>query len=140
MPLPWLTVLQSVPWTDVIKNAPKVAEGAKKLWNSVGRKPPGVTSPEPAAPAPASSSPESQAIVALELRVAGMEAAIDDLHAQMLASSELIKALADQNAQLIRRIETHRVRWSWLAGAVVVASILAVGALVMALIGRLVHV
>ena len=39
MPIPWLTVLQSVPWSDVISNAPKVAGGAKKLWDSVARKP-----------------------------------------------------------------------------------------------------
>jgi hypothetical protein len=138
MPVPWLTVLQSVPWTDMIKSAPKVAEGAKKLWNSVGKKPPAAALPEPAMPA--SSSPEAQAIAALESRAVGMEAAITELHTQMLASSELIKALADQNAQLIRRIETNRVRWLWLAGAVVVASILAVGALVVVLIGRPVHV
>jgi hypothetical protein len=138
MPVPWLTVLQSVPWTDVLKNAPKVAEGAKKLWNSVGKKPPDAALPEPALPA--SSPPEAQAVAALELRVGGMAAAIADLHAQMLASSELIKALAEQNAQLIKRIESNRVRWLWLAGAVVVASILAVGALVVVLIGRLIHV
>ena len=48
----------------------------------------------------------------------GLETAITDLHAQMLASSELIKALADQNAQLIKRIEFNRVRWLWLAAAV----------------------
>ena len=31
MAIPWLTVLQAVPWGDVIRNAPKVADGAKKL-------------------------------------------------------------------------------------------------------------
>ena len=29
-----------VPWPDVITNAPKVGDGAKKLWNAVGDKPP----------------------------------------------------------------------------------------------------
>jgi hypothetical protein len=134
MPVPWLTVLQSVPWTEVIKNAPKVAEGAKKLWNSVGKKAPGVPMPEPA---PSSEAlPEAQALAALEARQNGIEAAIDDLHAQMLASSELIKALADQNAQLIGRIEHNRLRWRWLAAAVAVACVVAVAALAMVLIGR----
>lgn len=41
----WLTVLKMVPWGDVIENAPKVAQGAKKLWSSVGKKP--VVSPKP---------------------------------------------------------------------------------------------
>ena len=48
-----------------------------------------------------------------------MEAVFSDLHNQMLASSELIKALADQNAQLIKRIEVNRVRVLWLAAAIV---------------------
>ena len=34
----WVTVLQMVPWGEVIKNAPKVADGAVKLWNSVSKK------------------------------------------------------------------------------------------------------
>ena len=38
MPIPWLVVLQSVPWSEIIKNASKVAEGAKKLWSSVSNK------------------------------------------------------------------------------------------------------
>ena len=39
MAIGWWTVLQSVPWAEVVSNAPKVAAGAKKLWNAVGRKP-----------------------------------------------------------------------------------------------------
>ena len=38
MAIGWLTILQSVPWTEVIKNAPKVAEGARKLWSAVAKK------------------------------------------------------------------------------------------------------
>ena len=38
MAIGWLAVLKMVPWSDVIENAPKVASGAKKLWNSVGKK------------------------------------------------------------------------------------------------------
>ncbi len=30
-----LTVLSNIPWGQVVENAPKVAEGAAKLWNSV---------------------------------------------------------------------------------------------------------
>ncbi|MDB5964602.1 MAG: hypothetical protein JWQ72_1102, partial [Polaromonas sp.] len=39
MAIGWLAVLQWVPWSDVIKNAPKVAEAAKKLWNTTGKQP-----------------------------------------------------------------------------------------------------
>ena len=45
MAIPWLTVLQSVPWSDVVRNAPKVAAGAKKLWDNVAHK--GATHQDP---------------------------------------------------------------------------------------------
>lgn len=51
----------------------------------------------------------------------------------MLASSELIKALADQNTGLIKRAEANRVRLLWLSGAVVVAGVLAAISLAMVL-------
>ena len=38
MGISWLSVLQAVPWTEVISNAPKVAEGARKLWKSAGNR------------------------------------------------------------------------------------------------------
>ncbi|NMG74405.1 hypothetical protein [Aromatoleum diolicum] len=123
MAIGWLTVLQSVPWADVISNAPKVAEGAKKLWNTVAKKssPPEVSD---ASTQPAVSA-ESRTIAALEARAIALEASVADLHGQMLASSELIKALAEQNAQLVQRIETNRVRVLWLS-AVTAALALAV--------------
>jgi hypothetical protein len=138
MPVPWLTVLQNVPWSDVLKNAPKAADGARKLWSSVGKKAPPDVAPEAAVPAAA--SPEVQTIAVLESRISGIEAAHTDLHAQMLASSELIKALADQNAQLIQRIESNRVRWLWLAGAVACVGAVALTALAWLWIGRPMHV
>jgi len=138
MPVPWLAVLQSVPWSDVIKNAPKVADGARKLWSSVGGKPQAAATPEAAVPAAA--APDARNIATLEPRLSAAERAIADLQAQMLASSELIKALADQNALLIQRIETNRVRWLWLSAAVVVVGIIAVAALAWLWIGGVTHV
>jgi hypothetical protein len=58
---------------------------------------------------------------------------VNDLHGQMLASSELIKALAEQNTQLIKRIELNRVRLLWLAGVTGVVAIVALWGLVMVL-------
>ncbi|MDP3707274.1 MAG: hypothetical protein Q8R56_04205 [Polaromonas sp.] len=118
MAIGWLTVLQSVPWTDVVRNAPKVAVGAKKLWNSVGKKPP--PGAHPAAGAPAAFVPEVQSVSALALRVRDLETDAADLQAQIVASSEVINALADQNTQLIIRVDTLRVRMLWLAGALAV--------------------
>ena len=134
MPVPWLTVLQNVPWTEVIRNAPKVADGARKLWNAVGKKP---TSGAEAAVAVADDAVDA---AALQARVSALEAATADLHAQMIASSELIKALADQNAQLIARIESNRQRWLWTAGALVAVGAVALAAMLLVFLWRQPHV
>jgi hypothetical protein len=46
----------------------------------------------------------------LLLVVAAVIAATADLHQQMVESSALIKSLAEQNAQLIQRVEVNRKR------------------------------
>jgi hypothetical protein len=124
MAIGWLTVLKSVPWGEVISSAPKVAEGAKKLWKAVSNKPPSPGMPPSGAHVPVSPDPQA---------VAKLQAAVNDLHGQMLASSELIKALAEQNTQLIKRIELNRVRLLWLAGVTGVVAIVALWGLVMVL-------
>ncbi|WP_304862601.1 hypothetical protein [Rhodoferax sp.] len=129
MAIGWMTVLKMVPWTDVISNAPVIADGAKKLWNAVARKSPSATDAQPAL------SPGADAVATLQARLAAVEATALDLHQQMLASSELIKALADQNAQLIRRAEVHRVRLVRLAWATVVLAIVVMANLALPLVG-----
>ena len=123
MAIGWLSVLQMVPWSDVIKNAPKVADGAKKLWKTVGKKP--TLDEIPQSGSVAVLSPEAQAIASLRTRVAATEADVSALHAQMLASSELISTLAEQNTQLIQRVERNRVQLRWLAGVTLLAIVLA---------------
>lgn len=133
MAIGWLAVLQMVPWSDVIKNAPKVADGAKKLWNAVGKKTPApgtLTDAGTGAPL----SPEAQTAAVLQARTLALETAVQDLHEQMLASSELIKALAEQNTQLIRRAEVNRVRLLALAGVTALVTAIAVAGLVLVLV------
>ena len=132
MPIPWLVVLKSVPWTDVVRNAPKVADGAKKLWNAIGKQSP-VMERDASTENPA-ALPEDQAIIKLQMHLATVEAATADLHEQMLASSELIKVLADQNTQLVQRIEANRVRVLWLTGAIAVLGVVTLSSLVMTLV------
>lgn len=108
----WLSVLKMVPWGDVISNAPKVTEGAKKLWSAVAGQAP---SPEAPVPQPTVDvDSQSQAMAEMSARLARAQAAIDGLHAQMLSSTELIQSLAEQNTQLIRRVEANRLRLRWL--------------------------
>ena len=133
MAIGWLAIIKSVPWTDVISNAPKLADGAKKLWKAVDRKRGAEAAAEQAAP---SLLPEVDANAELASRLASMEAATADLHSQMLASTELIKALAEQNALLVSGIETTRVRLLWLSAAIALIAIVAVTSLVFLLAGR----
>jgi hypothetical protein len=121
MAIPWLVVLQSVPWSDVIRNAPKIADGAKKLWNAVAGKS-AVPNPPLVVPRPDAATGAGS----LAARVVALESAVADLHAQMLASSEVIKALAEQNTQLIKRVEANRVRVAWLTAVAVVAALVAI--------------
>jgi hypothetical protein len=136
MPVPWLTVLQSVPWTDVIKNAPKVAEGARKLWNTVGKKP----SPAAEAAVPVPAGGDAAEAAALRSRVAALETSVADLQAQMVASSEVIKALADQNAQLVAHVASNQRRWLWTLGATALVAVAAAAALVLVFLWRQPHV
>ena len=117
MAIGWVSLLKTVPWADVIASAPAVADGAKKLWKAVGRKTPAAQADggvEAATPAPA-----LDALASLQRRVDAVEASNAELHAQMLASSELITALAEQNAELVKRAEANRVRLLWLSMAVI---------------------
>ena len=108
MAIGWLTVLKMVPWGDVIENAPKVAIGAKKLWDKVGKK------PAPIEVLPTATTPVPT-LAQLQSQVAALQLATAELHQQMLDSTELIKTLAEQNNQLVRRVESNRKRLLWLA-------------------------
>jgi len=119
MAIGWITLLKTVPWMDVIASAPAVAEGAKKLWRSVAKKP-----PEGATPASSALVPKIETLA--QARLMALETTVAELHTQMLASSELIKALANQNTALVKRVEAHRVRLLWLSGVVAVTLLLAV--------------
>ncbi len=132
MAISWLTVLQHVPWTDVISNAPAVAEGARKLWKNVARR--GEESPDPQAAAASGAAegntPEARALAALSARARALEHQVADLHQQMQDSSELIARLADQNTQLVQRIELNRRRMALTATAAGLALLTSLGVLV----------
>jgi len=118
MAIGWLSILKAVPWTDVVTNAPKLADGAKKLWETVAKK------RSPVEPAGTSTTPVANAAT-LEVRVAELASEIARLEQEMLDSSLLIKALAEQNAQLVRRAY-------WQNRILLVIALLAVAALIVA--------
>lgn len=120
MAIGWISVLKLVPWGDVVKNAPRLASEAKKLWSTVANKPAAAAQTKPA------DLPDSQSLVLLQADLELVIAEVTDLHKQMRESSQLINALAEQNTQLIKRMEVQRVRTLWLAGIAAVFGLLAV--------------
>ena len=121
----WAGMLSKIPWGDVIKAAPEVAGGARRFWDSVKK------TPEPAQDKVFDEPVDP--LVALAARLESTEASAADLHAQMLAASEVIATLAQQNAKLVEQTEALRKRLmlqGWVTGALgVIAIVLAVTAL-----------
>lgn len=115
MAISLITALKLVPWAEVVSNAPLVVDGAKKLWKTVGKK----TAPdkEGGAEVEYELTPDSKTIAALLSRISSLEGDVADLQRKMVSSAELIKALADQNAQLVRAVEVLRQR---LLGVIVI--------------------
>jgi hypothetical protein len=120
MAIGWLSVLKMVPWGDVIETAPKVAVGAKKLWNSVGKKP---VDPSNAPTIPGALADVDAPVAALQVQVKELQVAVAELHQQMLDSSALIGSLAEQNTQLIARVEVNRKRVLALSAALVMVAV-----------------
>lgn len=131
MAIGWLTILQSVPWADMVTHAPKVASGARKLWDSVGKNAPEV--PRAVTLSPLSFPTEAQSLGALQLRIGELEAALVATQGQMTTYSGLIKELAAQNTQLLAHLEVQRKRMGWLIGLLAVTGLMAAGSLALGL-------
>lgn len=131
MAIGWLAVLQAVPWGQVIDNAPKIVNGAKKLWSSVSRNP----APEEMQASPFNEATgQDEVSEMLRQRFINIEKSTAELHEQMVTSTALIKELAEQNTQLIRHIEANRVRTFRLAVLAIVAILIAAASLVLVLL------
>lgn len=111
MAIGWLSALKVVPWSDVISNAPLVADGAKKLWGAVAKK----TGLSVAEEAPQTTGEPDQSLTLDQLnqRVIALNNGLQILQEQMAASTELISKMAEQNAQLIARLDALKVRLRW---------------------------
>jgi hypothetical protein len=130
MAIGWLTVLQSVPWSDVVRNAPKVAAGAKKLWDNVANK--SAANPDVAADG-SGLAPGPATLEGLQQQVLSLQAASANLQQRLIDSSDLIGTLAEQNAQLIQGIQVLRRRLFWQGAALVLVGLLAALATALAL-------
>ena len=127
----WWSVLRTVPWSEVINAAPQVAGTARRLWDTVARKSGTAsgTAPGMAPGAMMDEEPQQDVFGTLVMRVEKNDAALLDLRTQMLQASEIIANLADQNTQLIAKMDMARTRLLWLGVATGVTSVLALVAL-----------
>jgi hypothetical protein len=112
----WIGAVKAVPWGDVIAAAPSVVQGANALWERVARR----RGRDDTAPASSVGQPDAD-------RIAALEGAVQELQKEALASSRLIRTLAEQNAQLIAQADALqlRLRVLALAGAGLLVAVLA---------------
>jgi hypothetical protein len=115
MSISLLGAVKAVPWGDVIAAAPSVVQGANALWDRVAKKRPKGETEAPAAAAPAGST--------MDVRLAALEQVVTELQKEALASSQLIRSLAEQNVQLVSEIEVLRLRSRVLLAAAVLFSV-----------------
>jgi hypothetical protein len=113
MSISLLGAVKAVPWGDVLAAAPGVVQGANALWDRVAKKrSKGETVAESGA-----------AGASAEARVAVLEQAVAELQKEALATSQLIRSLAEQNELLVREVELLRLRSRVLLLAGVVISV-----------------
>ena len=105
---PVLTVLYNLPWGAIVESAPKVAENASRLWESVKKRRSAPTAEDrvDSSTAPADRAPPD--LAQLQSRVNALQAVITGLEDELRSSTVVIKDLADQNALLIERVERAR--------------------------------
>jgi hypothetical protein len=108
----WLTALKLVPWVDVIEATPKIVQAARQLLGS--KRTNKEASQITAAP---EDAPLKDVAPQLQSRIEALE------NAQQ-ASAVVIESLAEQNAQLVRAIESLRVTLTWLIRTVVTMGII----------------
>lgn len=125
MAAPWLTVLKVVPWIEVIRKAPEIADGARKFWHAVSGK-------QEYHQPKAYDVPYSELdnVNDREARIQSLEMQLAKLQTQMVESSKLLKTLADQHEQLVANLEDSRRRVGRLSRMtmVLVVALLAVAA------------
>ena len=126
----WWTVLRTVPWSDVISAAPQVANGARRLWDTVNRNKQGMYD-EPMGVAPGMPGQEEDVFDILIKSVERNDAEVTDLRNQMRSASEIIANLADQNAQLVAKMDAQRQKMTWLAVTASLSGLLSVVALIL---------
>ena len=111
------TILSNIPWGQVVESAPKIAQGAGRLWENVKNR-----GAEPAAPTSTGTTEPTTDLQLLQSRTQALESQVQALHDEMRSSALLVKQLAEQNEQLVERMQAlqqRQRRLVWLGGLAV---------------------
>jgi hypothetical protein len=121
MGLNWIAAFKLIPWANVAAAAPDILKGAKGLWARTGKSAAARRREGEGAVADTGYDGSLASINRLVVRV-------DELETEQRSASDLINALAEQNAQLIAAVSVLRNRMRALF-ALFVLSVLAIIAL-----------
>jgi hypothetical protein len=108
MAIPWLAAFKVIPWKEVVTAAPSILEGTRKLWNTVSHTE--RQAPAPAEPARGADSAGPDRFSAIDTRVRALEARTTEIAREAVSSANLMRSLAEQNAQLVKAVEILRRR------------------------------
>lgn len=111
----WISAFKAIPWSELIAATPVITQGAKKLWEQVGKTRTVAKKKEPAVN-------RTQPVSSIDQRLDEMTTRIEQLEEEQKLSSEIISGLAEQNKQLIGAINVLNQRQKWLV-AIVIGSI-----------------
>jgi hypothetical protein len=111
MALGWLTALKAVPWSDVVQAAPHIVQGARKLYTAAR------SYVDPAVDAKAAQASSGGHGENPDARLGQIDAHIETLQAEQRATAELIRSLAEQNANIVAALDLMRKRMRLLVGA-----------------------
>jgi len=125
----WVTALRALPWRDVLAAAPTIVKGAKVLWASVRT----TENVLPGEAAERGSAQKAVDVPRVESRLMVLEARVQEMSDEAVASAGIVRSLAEQNAKLVEAVNVLRLRtrilfWA-IAGLALATTIVAIIAL-----------
>jgi len=98
----WIPVFRAIPWMELLVAAPSIARGARRLWTEI-RKP-----------------PDADTTGERGDRLQHLESQVEELKKELLASNQVVKAMAEQNERLLEAVGILRLRVLVLTGVCVI--------------------
>jgi hypothetical protein len=114
----WLTAIKVLPWGDMIEYAPRVVNGAQKLWQRIKTE----KTETDAIIIEQSSFPASNNVRELS----ELKQQLQDMQTQQLELSNLVSELAAQNQRLVDAVDVLRIRTRillWFSVVLVIAAV-----------------